>query len=190
MATRTASRSSKSAKSASNRKERYETLHELLIMKMQVLHDVENQIIKALPKMAKAATSPELKSAFETHLEETKIQEQRIDEALEMMGDTGKGKMESEGIRGIIADGEWAIKNIKNPEALDAALIADAQSVEHYEIAGYGAAVEWAEEMGHTEITDLLHLTLEEEKATDEKLTALAESDINEKVEMGMEEEK
>ena len=187
MATRTASRVKSAAKQlVSKPLGRYDTLHELFIQKLQALHDMEGQIIKALPKMAKAATSTKLKEAFETHLEETKVQEERLDEALEMMGDKAKGKEKSEGIRGIIADGEWCIKNITNDEARDASLIAAAQYVEHYEIAGYGTAIEWAREMGHTEVQDLLETTLSEEKMTDEKLTSLAENDINEKVEMGM----
>jgi ferritin-like metal-binding protein YciE len=162
-------------------KKKYETLHDLLILKLQVLHDVENQLVKALPKMAKAAHSAKLKEAFSAHLEETKRQEERIDEALELAGDEAKGKEKSEAIRGLIKDAEWCIKNITEPAARDASLIAAAQYVEHYEMAGYGAARTWAEEMGHRDIAELLQATLDEEGAANEKLTKLAERGINEK---------
>lgn len=165
----------------------YTTLHELLILKLRVLRDVEGQLIKALPKMAKAATDPKLQAAFTEHLKETEGHEARIDEALELAGDTGKKKDKSEAIRGLIEDAEWVIKNVKNPAARDASLIAAAQYVEHYEIAGYGSAEAWARHMGHDEIADLLEKTLDEESAADKKLSALAESGINEKVESGHE---
>ena len=160
---------------------KYETLHDLLLLKLQVLHDVESQLIKALPKMAKAATDKKLKEAFTSHLEETKMQEERIDQALELAGDTEKHKETSEAIRGLIKDAEWCIKNIKNPEARDAVLIAAAQYVEHYEMAGYGAARTWATEMGHTEIANLLQQTLDEEGAANHKLTELAKHGINDR---------
>jgi len=162
------------------------TLHQLLIVKLQVLHDVENQLIKALPKMAKAATDPALKDAFESHLEETKTHEQRIDEALELAGDERKHKMQSAAIRGLIDDAGWVIKNVKDIKARDANLITAAQYVEHYETAGYGSALAWAKEMGHEKIANLLEKTLAEEKAADNKLTKLAEGGINKKVDSGM----
>ncbi|MDB5238101.1 MAG: yciF [Candidatus Kaiserbacteria bacterium] len=168
---------------------KYSTLHELLILKLQTLHDVEKELIKALPKMAKAATDPALKSAFSEHLEETKTHEARIDQALEHAGDTGKHKQKSEAIRGLIKDAQWCIKNVKEPRARDAILIAAAQYVEHYEMAGYGAARTWAEDMGHAEISDLLQLTLTEEGNANKKLTSLAEGGINENVASGMEEQ-
>lgn len=164
------------------RNSKYETLHDLLILKMRVLHDIENQLIKALPKMAKAAHDEKLKEAFSSHLEETKKQEERIDRALELAGDAARGKEKSEAIRGLIEDAEWIIKSVKSPEARDTLLIAAAQYVEHYEMAGYGAARTWAEEMGHDDIRDLLQETLDEEGAADKKLTALATGGINEKV--------
>ncbi len=156
------------------------TLHDLLITKMQSLYDVEHEITKALPKMAKAASDAELKSGFEEHLEQTKGQIERLEKAFELLNEKPK-KLKSEAIRGLIADGEWVIKNVEGSEALDANLIAAAQYVEHYEIAGYGSAVEWAREMGHTEVADLLEETLEEEEATDEKLNELATSGVNER---------
>lgn len=158
----------------------YENLHDLLLLKLEVLHDVESQLIKALPKMAKAASAPELQEAFMMHLEETREQEDRIDQALEMMGRQDKPKEKSAAIRGLIEDAEWCIKNVKNPEARDAILIAAAQYVEHYEMAGYGSALTWAEEMGHAQVAELLQKTLCEEESADSKLSRLAEGGINE----------
>jgi ferritin-like metal-binding protein YciE len=171
------------------RTQKYETLHDLLILKLRSLHDIESQIIKALPKMAKAASDEKLREAFTSHLEETKNQEAHIDRALELLGDTAKGKSKVEAIRGLIKDAEWIIKSVKNPAARDAILIAAAQYVEHYEIAGYGTAREWASLMGHTEVADLLNETLDEEAAANEKLNTLATKSINEKVESGMDED-
>jgi ferritin-like metal-binding protein YciE len=155
-------------------------LHDILVSKMQALYDVEGEIIKTLPKMAKKASDPDLKEGFETHLEETKNQVKRLEKAFSLLGEKPK-KLKSAGIRGIVADGAWVMTTIKGSEAMDANLIAAAQYVEHYEIAGYGSAVEWAREMGHTEVADLLEETLEEEKATDKKLNNLATSKINER---------
>jgi len=163
------------------KKEKYSNLHELLILKLQVLHDVENQLIKALPKMAKAATDPKLRQAFTDHLKQTKGHEERIDKALMHMGDTGKHKEKSDAIRGLIKDADWCIKNVKKSEARDAVLIAAAQYVEHYEMAGYGAARSWAELMGHEAVASLLQMTLNEEGEANELLTSLAQGGINEK---------
>lgn len=166
---------------------KYSTLHELLILKLRVLHDVENQLKKALPKMEKAASDPKLKEAFASHLKETEAQEARIDEALELSGDMSRKKEKSEAIRGLIADAEWCITNIKDTRARDASLIAAAQYVEHYEMAGYGSACEWARLMGHDDIVDLLEESLKEEEAADKKLSLLAEGGINENVDTGHE---
>ena len=164
---------------ATKKPEKYQNLQELLLLKLKVLHDVENQLIKALPRMAKASEDPALRQAFESHLEETRGHEERVDEALELMGDKGKQKEKSDAIRGLIKDADWCVKNIKKPEARDAALIAAAQYVEHYETAGYGSALEWAKEIGQDQVADLLEKTLEEEKAANDKLTGLAEGGIN-----------
>jgi len=137
--------------------------------------------------MAKAASNKQLQDAFTQHLEETQNHVIRLEEAMERL-DVPAKKEKVEAIRGLIKDGEWCIKNIKNPEARDASLIAAAQYVEHYEMAGYGAARTWAEEMGHDEIADILQETLDEEGEADKKLTALAEGGVNEKVPVGMEE--
>lgn len=158
------------------------SVRQLLIMKLQALFDIENEIVKALPKLAKKAEDGELKMAFEEHLEETKRHVDRLVKAFEYLGEKPK-KLKSEGIRGLVEDGEWIAKNIPQP-ALDANLIAAAQYVEHYEMAGYGTASEWAEILGEQEIKSLLEETLEEEKAADEKLNDLAKSKINEKVSM------
>lgn len=169
--------------------QRYETLHDLFILKLWSLHDVESQLIKALPKMAKAATNAKLREAFSNHLEETKVHEERIDRALEILGDSGKGKSKVEAIRGLVKDAEWLIKSIKSPAARDVALIAAAQYVEHYEIAGYGAAATWADQMGHTEVLELLEATLDEEEAADETLSTIAETSVNADLDSGMGEE-
>ncbi len=155
-----------------------DTLHSLLINKVQALYDIENVIVKALPKMAKAATDEELKAGFEEHLQETEEHVTRLEQVFELLGEKIK-KLSVEGIRGIVADGEWVIKNVQGDAVLDANLIAAAQYVEHYEITGYGSAKAWAEEMGHTEIAELLNATLEEEKGADEKLNDLALTKIN-----------
>jgi ferritin-like metal-binding protein YciE len=154
------------------------TLHDLLIQKLQVLYDVEQEILKALPKMAKKADDAPLRDAFEKHLRETEQHVSRLEQAFSILGTSPK-KMKSAGIRGIIEDGTWVMQNIKGPAALDANLIAAAQYVEHYEIAGYGSAHAWALELDQDEVADLLQQTLDEEKATDETLDDLATSGIN-----------
>lgn len=155
------------------------TLHDLLILKLKALYDVENELLKALPKMAKAAVDEDLKQGFEGHLVQTQEHVERLEKAFSLLN-VKPAKTRVEAIRGLIEDANWVIKNLKNTQASDAALIAAAQYVEHYEIAGYGSATEWAELMGHEEVKALLGETLEEEKTTDEKLNALATSKINE----------
>ncbi len=155
-----------------------QTLHDLFLTKLHVLLDVEEEIIKALPKMAKQATTKELTDGFEEHLNETKTHAERLKQALEILGEKPK-KVKSEAIRGLVKDAEWIMKNVERGDALDANLIAGAQYVEHYEMAGYGTAVAWAKTMGHNEVMELLKETLEEEKSMDKKLTELATSTIN-----------
>jgi ferritin-like metal-binding protein YciE len=157
----------------------YTSLHDLLILKLRALHYVESELMTALPKMEKAATDADLKRAFASHLEETKGQKERMAAALNLLGFTGKNMETSAAIDGLIEDAEWCIKHVKDADARDALLIAAAQYIEHYEMAGYGSARTWAEEMGHTEVAELLQETLEEESAANEKLTSLAESGIN-----------
>jgi len=162
------------------------TLHDLFIIKLQSLYNVESEIIKALPKMIKKATNADLKQGLEEHLAETKGHAERLEEIFQQLGEKPK-KLKVEAIRGLVEDAKWVMENVKNPEALDAALIAAAQYVEHYEMAGYGTAVEWAKLMNHTGAEELLQETLDEEKAADEKLSKVAVTEVNDAVDMGME---
>ena len=153
-------------------------LEELLVDELKDLYSAENQIIKALPKMAKAATSPELKRAFERHLEETRRQVERLNQIGEALDIRLTGK-KCKGMEGLIEEGKETMEEDLDENALDAGLIGAAQKVEHYEIAGYGTARTHAELLGHTKVAKLLQQTLDEEGATDKKLTQLAESIIN-----------
>ncbi len=149
-------------------------LNDLLITKVSALYDVENNLIKALPKMAEAATDPDLIAGFEEHLEETKNQVGRLEEIFALL-DADPEKIKVEAIRGLIADGEWVIKNVHGDEARDANLIRVAQYIEHYEIAGYRGAIAWAKTLGKDDVADLLEETLEEEVMADEKLDEAGE---------------
>jgi ferritin-like metal-binding protein YciE len=153
-------------------------LEELLHDELKDLYNAENQIIKALPRMAKAASSPELKRAFERHLEETRRQVERLEQIGEELEIKLTGK-KCAGMEGLIAEGKEIISEIDDENALDAGLIGAAQKVEHYEIAGYGTARTHAEMLGYRRIAKLLQQTLNEEGMTDKKLTQLAESIIN-----------
>ena len=154
------------------------TLHDAFLDELRDTYDAEKQIIKALPKMAKAASSPELRSAFEMHLEETRGQVARLEEVFGALGEKVRGK-HCDGMAGIIEEGKSAMEEDFDDSTMDAALIASAQRVEHYEMAAYGTLVAWAKVMGHDEALGLLEETLEEEKVTDSKLTQLAEGGIN-----------
>jgi ferritin-like metal-binding protein YciE len=153
-------------------------LEELLQDELKDLYSAENQIIKALPKMAKAATSPELRRAFERHLEETRRQVERLDQIGEELEMKMTGK-KCKGMEGLIAEGKELIEEELEADALDAGLIGAAQKVEHYEIAAYGTARTHAEMLGYRRIAKLLQQTLNEEGMTDKKLTQLAESVVN-----------
>ena len=153
-------------------------LQELLVDELKDLYSAENQILKALPKMAKAAGSPELKRAFERHLEETKRQVERLDQIGDQLDVRMTGKR-CKGMAGLIEEGNELIQEDMDQDALDAGLIGAAQKVEHYEIAGYGTARTHAEMLGYTKVARLLQQTLNEEGATDKKLSQLAESIIN-----------
>ena len=159
-------------------------LKELYIDELKDLYSAENQLVKALPKMAKAATSPDLRAGFEEHLEQTKGHVQRLETIFEQLGESPKGK-KCKGMEGLIKEGSEAIEEYEG-ELLDAALIGAAQRVEHYEMAGYGTVSAFAEELGESEHVTLLNETLEEEKETDEKLSGLA-GDINAKANRGEE---
>lgn len=149
---------------------------ELYIDELKDLYNAENQLLKALPKMAKAVTSEDLRAGFEEHLEQTKGHVQRLEDIFKQVGESPKGK-KCKGMEGLIEEGSEAIDEYDG-ELLDAALIGAAQRVEHYEMAGYGTVIAFAEELGETEHVELLNETLEEEKQTDQKLTDLA-GDIN-----------
>ena len=154
------------------------TLHDAFIEELRDCYDAERQLTKALPKLAKAASSPELRQAFESHLEETKGQIERLESVFQSLDEKVRGK-HCEGIAGIIEEGSSIMKEDFDESTMDACLIAAGQRAEHYEIAAYGTLVAWARAMGHDEAADTLQETLEEEKAADEKLSSLAESGIN-----------
>ena len=153
-------------------------LHELFLDELADIYNAEQQLTKALPKLAKAAKSEELREAFEMHFEETRNQINRLEQVAESVGGAVKRK-KCQGMEGLIEEGEEMMDEKEDSAALDAALILAAQKVEHYEIASYGGLRAWAELMGHTEAVDLLQETLDEEKAADEKLNHIAESSAN-----------
>jgi ferritin-like metal-binding protein YciE len=154
------------------------TLHEMLVDEIKDLYHAEKQLTKALPKMAKAANHEDLREAFEMHLEETHEQIARLEEVFEALGEKVKAKP-CPGMAGILEEGKDTMNEDAEGAVMDAALIAAAQRAEHYEIGAYGTCAEWARLLGLDEVASLLETTLEEEKATDKKLTALAESEIN-----------
>jgi ferritin-like metal-binding protein YciE len=149
------------------------SLKELYLDELRDLYDAENQLIKALPKIAKAAESDELRTGIEEHLEQTKGHAQRIEQILEALGEAVKGK-KCKGMAGVLAEGNEMLGEDFEGALMDSAIISAAQRVEHYEIAAYGCVREWAELLGENEAVSLLSKTLEEEKETDEKLTELA----------------
>ena len=153
-------------------------LEELLVDELKDLYSAENQLVKALPKMAKASSSPELKRAFERHLEETRRQVERLDQIGQALDVRLTGK-KCKGMEGLIEEGKEIMEEDFDENAIDAGIIGAAQKVEHYEIAAYGTARTHAEMLGYTKAAKLLQQTLDEEGATDKKLTALAESVIN-----------
>lgn len=153
-------------------------LEDLLLHELKDLYSAENQLVKALPKMAKAASHQELKAAFEEHLEQTEGHVERLDEISEMLGKKLTGHA-CKAMKGLIEEGADLIAEDAESSVRDAGLIGAAQRVEHYEIAGYGTARCLAEQLGHSEIAELLEQTLEEEKQTDENLSELATSSIN-----------
>jgi ferritin-like metal-binding protein YciE len=149
-------------------------LKELYIDELKDLYDAENRLVKAIPKMAKAATSEDLRSGFEEHLEQTRGHVDRLKEIFDNLGEKPKGK-KCAGMVGIIKEGDELMAEDFDGEAMDAALISAAQRVEHYEIAAYGCVRTWAELLGENEASALLEKTLEEEKETDKKLTELSD---------------
>jgi ferritin-like metal-binding protein YciE len=159
------------------------TLHDLFIHKLDSLYYVENKLLKALPKMAKAASDPDLREAFTTHLKETENHVRRLEDALTSLGEKAK-KESTSAIDGLIEDSEAMLKKVSENEARDAMLIAAAESVENYEMAGYETAIKWARLMGHMEAEELLSETLTEEATAYNKLETLAEGGIDEAANM------
>jgi ferritin-like metal-binding protein YciE len=156
------------------------TLDDLFLDTLKDIYFAEKQILKALPKMARAAQSPEGKAAFLKHKDETDGQIERLQQVFEVIGKAARSKT-CEAIQGIIAEGEEIMEEYKGSVALDAGLISSAQAVEHYEIARYGTLKSWAEQLGHTEAVALLDANLQEELATDKILTQLGEASANPK---------
>ena len=154
------------------------TLTDLYVEELKDLYSAENQILKALPKMIKAATHADLKQAFQTHLSQTEIHVQRLEKICEELGASPKGKR-CHGMEGVIEEGAELIQEKPEPSILDAGLISAAQHVEHYEMAGYGSVRAWAEKLGHTNQAKLLQMTLDEERKTDALLTVLATEKVN-----------
>ena len=154
------------------------TLEEAFIMELSDIYNAEKQLTKALPKMAKAASDPELARGFETHLRETEGQIERLDRVVELCGIKLKSE-KCDAMEGLIAEGDEAVKYTDEGPVRDAMLIAAAQKVEHYEIAGYGTLAELARKLGHDEAAGLLEETLQQEKDTDVKLTELAVGGVN-----------
>ena len=154
------------------------TLEDLYVHQLQDIYYAEQQITKALPKMIDKATDPQLKQGFETHLRETEGQIERLKRVFGLEGLEPKG-VTCPAIDGIIKEANETAGDVADKAVLDAALTAAAQAVEHYEIARYGTVIAWAKQLGRTQAASILAETLAEEKATDEKLTALAESKIN-----------
>ncbi len=163
------------------------TLHDVYIDQLKDLYSAETQLIKALPKMAKAANDATLKKGFEDHLEQTKVHAERLEEIFEELDEKPTGK-KCKAMAGLVEEGSEAISEDASPEAKDAMLIAAAQRVEHYEMAGYGCVKTYARLLGYEDAAQLLEETLGEEVATDEKLTEAAES-INVEAEKGQDEE-
>lgn len=155
-----------------------ETLEDLYEDLLKDLYSAEKQLVKALPKMAKNADSPDLQKAFEAHLDQTEQHVERIERIFSNLEGSPRGK-KCVGMEGLIEEGAELLKEDVDPDVLDAGLIAAAQKVEHYEIASYGTARAWAEKLGYNDAARLLQQTLDEESTANEKLTQLAESYIN-----------
>ena len=156
-----------------------DSLYDLFLEELKDIYSAEKQALRTLPRMAKAAQAPRLKQAFERHARETEGHIERLERIFEMLEERGAGK-KCKGMEGLVEEGRELLEEDGDPAVIDAALISAAQRVEHYEIAAYGTARTFAEQLGHHDAAQLLQQTLEEEKAADEKLTAIAESFVNE----------
>jgi len=155
-----------------------ESLHDAFEDELKDMLSAEKQLLKALPKMAKAASNEDLAAGFEEHLEQTKGHVERLEKIFETLGKTPRAK-KCKAMEGLIEEGSELMEKDAAPEVMDALLIAAGQKVEHYEIATYGTLVAWARRLDMNEAADLLHQTLDEEKETDVKLTELAEAGVN-----------
>lgn len=153
-------------------------MEDLFLEQIEDLYDAEKRLIKALPKMAQASTSPELRTAFQNHLRETETHVQRLDRVFKSVGKDAKAKT-CDAMKGLISEGETVIDEIDESVLRDAGLIAAANRVEHYEMAAYGSARTFAEALGHQEAASELTATLEEEKKADETLTRIATTSVN-----------
>jgi ferritin-like metal-binding protein YciE len=160
-----------------------QNLEDLYVDLLKDLYSAEQQLIKALPKMAAAAHSPDLKRGFEEHLRQTQRQAERIERIFSERNNGAPGGKKCRGMEGLIEEGSELMKEAEDANTLDAGLIAAAQKVEHYEISSYGTARAWARKLGYSDAARLLEETLDEEAITDEKLTQLAESHINRQAE-------
>ena len=158
------------------------TLDDLFYETLKDIYYAEKTLVKALPRMAKAAESDELRNAFETHLEETEGQVERLEQVFEIINKPAKAKT-CEAIKGLTEEAKEVMKDFKGTPALDAGLLSAAQAVEHYEISRYGTLKAWAEELGHSQAVRLLDATLQEEKKADQILTKVAESSVNQRAE-------
>ena len=156
------------------------TMNDLFVHQLQDIYYAEQQLTKALPKMADKATDPQLKQGFLTHLEETKQHVARLEEVFKMHGVAAKA-VDCPAIDGIIEEAGDVTGEVEDKNVLDAAIIAAGQAVEHYEMTRYGSLIAWAKQMGRNDVAQLLQQTLEEEKAADKKLTTIAESKVNKK---------
>jgi ferritin-like metal-binding protein YciE len=153
-------------------------LNDLFLDTLKDIYFAEKQILKALPKMAKAAQSDQLRAAFEKHHSETEGQVERLERVFELIDKPARGKT-CEAIQGLLDEGKEIMEEYKGTEALDAGMVAAAQAVEHYEIARYGTLKQWAQQLGIKDAVRLLDQTLQEEKKTDQALTSLAEASVN-----------
>jgi ferritin-like metal-binding protein YciE len=156
------------------------TLHDAFVDELRDAYDAEKQLVKALPKLAKSATNPKLRQAFESHLDETRGHVELLEQVFEGLDEKIRGK-HCDGIAGIIEEGSNVMGENFDEDTMDACLIAAGQRVEHYEMAAYGTLVAWASIMGHTQAEKLFQKILSQEKAADEKLTTLAEGGVNQK---------
>ncbi|MCO6045016.1 ferritin-like domain-containing protein [Aeoliella sp. ICT_H6.2] len=157
---------------------KFDTLNDLFVDQVKDLYDAEQRLTKAIPHMVEAAQSPELKSAFEHHLKETEGQVKRLEKVFELI-DTKPDRETCDAMKGLLSEGDEVLDSDGDPSVIDAALIAAAQRVEHYEMAGYGTARTLARQLGLEQVAELLQQTLNEESAADDKLTHIAETSVN-----------